>query len=114
LDLIMRDDLVIPIDDVEAAIRAELDIDWTEPFVFTFEEVFMVLRDDRSVRITIRGDEVNCISDRVREERLVLVGLWVSLRAVFVICQTREASTAHTELMEIGGKGLVITDLFAS
>ena len=99
----MRYDLVIPIDDVEATVRTEVNSHGAEPLVVRREEITLFLIAMVTVFITHCGDDLDAVCDRVRYEKNVF-GRAVELIecGLFVFGQgnAAEAGSAHLKTLQ--------------
>ena len=113
-NLVMRNDFVIPISDVEAAIRAEFHVYGAEPVVFTDEEIFEVLGMDCAGVIAVDFDTVDGIGDGVGEEADVLPFVREATFVRFTKGEARESGAADSECVQLGHHGLVRAELFVA
>ena len=100
-DLVVGDDFVIPIDDVEAAIGAEVGGDGAEPLVLGKHEVVLLFILVLVFVIGVDVDDLQATCDRVNKDKDI-TGVTEAKRAVFVFNEgkTTESGASHLAAFE--------------
>ena len=100
-DFVVRNNFVVPIDDVEAVIWTEMNSNWSEPWVVTSQEVIEFGKLNFTIYLMLHADRLHFTGDGIGDEHGI--SPW-SLESVCMIAGQGKAGKSGATHGEIGNR----------